>query len=84
MKELRWNLEKDAWLKKQRGVTFEQIANAKFLGIEKHAFKLHQQLMIFEFRHYAWVVPYVEEKDYLFLKTAFPSRRHTKKYLKGD
>ena len=84
MKELRWSLEKNAWLKKERGVSFEQLVSARFVGIEKHSSKQHQQLMVFEFRRYAWVVPYVEEEGYFFIKTAFPSRKHMKKYLRGD
>ncbi len=34
---------------------------------------------------YAIIVPYVENDDEIFLKTAFPSRKYTKKYdLKGE
>ena len=83
MTELRWNAEKNEQLKKDRGISFEQLADARFIGIEKHPSKPHQRLMIFELRRYAWVVPYVEEKSHYFLKTAFPSRKHTKKYLTG-
>ena len=83
MKEIRWNFEKNAWLKKERGVSFEELINATFIGLEKHSSKLHQQFMVVEFRRYAWVIPYVEGEDYFFLKTAFPSRKHTKKYLRG-
>lgn len=84
MKELRWSFEKNERLKQERGVSFEQLVNARFIGIEKHRSKSHQRLIIFEFRRYAWVVPYVEDKNTYFLKTAFPSRKHTKKYLKGS
>jgi hypothetical protein len=34
--------------------------------------------MLFEYKKYIWVVPFVEEKDYYFLKTLFPSRKYTK------
>ena len=83
MKELRWSLEKNEQLIKERGVSFEQLVDGRFIGIEKHASKSHQRLMVFEFRRYAWVIPYVENENAYFLKTAFPSRKHTKRYLKG-
>jgi hypothetical protein len=39
--------------------------------------------MSVEYKRQVWVIPYVEGKGFYFLKTAFPSRKHTKKYLKG-
>ena len=38
--------------------------------------------MLFKHRGYIWVVPYVETKDEIFLKTMFPSRKYTKLYNK--
>ena len=84
MREIRWSAQKNAELQKARNVTFEQLLGSRFIGVEKHPKKPHQKLMIFEFNHYAWVVPYIQEGDYYFLKTAFPSRKHTKKYLGAD
>ena len=83
MKELRWNEEKSLKLKKERGVSFDEIVAGNFLGIEKHPSRDNQRLMVFEVDGYAWVVPYIDGGDYYFMKTAFPSRRHTKIYLKG-
>jgi hypothetical protein len=31
--------------------------------------------------NYAYLVPFVEEEDYFFLKTAIPSRKATRDYL---
>ena len=84
MKEFIWSEEKNERLQKTRGVSFEQLAGSRFIGIEEHHTRPHQRLMLFEFRDYVWVVPYVESGEHYFLKTAFPSRKHTKKYLKGD
>ncbi|PJC46521.1 MAG: hypothetical protein CO036_02400 [Candidatus Omnitrophica bacterium CG_4_9_14_0_2_um_filter_43_12] len=39
--------------------------------------------MLFKYKGYIWVVPYVEEKDYIFLKTLYPSRKFTKFYRGG-
>lgn len=83
MKDIRWSAEKNAELQKTRGITFEQLISARFIGIEKHPKKIHQKLMFFQFHGYIWVVPYVETEDTYFLKTAFPNRKYTRKYL-GD
>jgi hypothetical protein len=42
----------------------------------------HQRMMVLNINEYAYVVPYVETEDGIFLKTIFPSRKHTAKYLK--
>lgn len=41
-------------------------------------------IAVIEINSYAYVVPYVEEDDYLFLKTIFPSRKYTKEYLREE
>jgi len=76
-----WNPEKNDQLKKLRKVTFGDLLDSRFIGTEDHPTKKHQKLMLFEYKKYVWVMPYVEGKGYLFLKTAFQSRKHTKKYL---
>lgn len=83
MKEIRWSAAKNKELKKTRNITFEQLLNSRFIGIEKHLKRPHQMLMLFEFKSYIWVVPYIEEEQYYFLKTAFPNRKYTTKYLGG-
>ena len=84
MKTYLWNHEKNEWLKIHRGVSFEELTESRLLGIERHGARAHQKLMIFELRQYAWVVPYVEDESHYFLKTAFPSRKHTRRYLGGS
>ncbi len=83
MDNVYWNPEKNDRLRLLRKVTFEDLVGSRFIGIEDHSSKMHQKLMLFEYKKYVWVVPYVEGKGYFFLKTAFPSRKHTRKYL-GD
>jgi hypothetical protein len=41
----------------------------------------HQRQIVIELDHYAWVVPYVEDEEEMFLKTLFPSRKATRDYL---
>ena len=83
MKELRWSKEKNQELKQKRNITFEQLTNSTFIGIEEHPKRPNQYLMLFEFKGYIWVVPFVVDADHFFLKTAFPDRKLTKKYLGG-
>ena len=74
MNNIRWNQEKNAQLKEARKVSFEELISSRFIGIEKHPTKAHQKLMLFEYKNYVWVIPYVKARDYYFLKTAFPNR----------
>jgi len=42
-------------------------------------------MYILKIDNYAIIVPYVENDNEIFLKTAFPSRKYTKRYgLKGE
>ena len=84
MKEIRWNLLKSERLKKTRGVSFEDIIKAKLIAIKRHHKKENQNIILFEYKHYIWVVPYVEDKHYIFLKTIYPGRKYTRIYKKGD
>jgi uncharacterized DUF497 family protein len=83
MKELRWDLKKNERLKRIRGVSFEDLVNTKLISILEHPTRRNQKIMLFEFKKYIWAVPFVEEEDYYFLKTLFPSRKYTKQ-IKGE
>ncbi len=67
-------------LKNTRGVSFEEIIQTRFIAALKHPKKSHQNIMLFEYKNYIWVVPYVEGANGIFLKTLFPSRKYTKIY----
>ncbi len=89
MKYLNWNLGKNEILKRERGISFEEIAylieSGQVIGIEENPGYPDQRMYVLEIDHYAIIVPYVENEDEIFLKTAFPSRKYTKKYgLKGE
>ena len=81
---IRWDPLKNEWLKRTRGVSFEEIVSAKFVGITEHPRRSHQKLMLFELNGYIWVAPYVRDGADRFLKTAFPSRMYTKKWIRGE
>lgn len=90
MKYFDWNEEKNELLKKDRGISFEiiisQIEMGNLLAIIEHPniekYK-DQQIYVVEYENYAYLVPFVEEEERIFLKTIIPSRKATKKYIKG-
>lgn len=84
MPDVRWNLLKSEQLKKTRGASFEDILKGKLLGTKKHPKKKYQNIMLFEYKRYIWIIPYViEENGDIFLKTLYPSRKYTKMLKEG-
>jgi uncharacterized DUF497 family protein len=92
MKPFRWNPEKNATLKADRGISFEGIVVAiesgGLLDIVRHpnpAKYPRQKVLVVAHDSYAYLVPFVEEKDHFFLKTIIPSRKATRDHLnRGD
>lgn len=82
--EFKWNALKNERLKRARGISFEEILQAKLISIVSHPSLELQEKMIFELRDYIWVVPFVRAGDDIFLKTIYPSRKYTKKYRRGE
>ncbi len=88
MKPFRWNHDKNDELKIGRGISFEEIVLAieadGLLDLVRHpnAGKYPNQLvLIVALEGYLYLVPFVEESDYYFLKTVIPSRKATRNYL---
>lgn len=85
-KTFKWDVEKNEKLIKDRGISFEMVSKAiedgGLLDIIDHPKRLNQQLLVVRIRDYAVLVPFVESKDDVFFKTAYPSRKFTKKYLR--
>lgn len=84
-----WNPEKNEWLKKNRNISFEQIifhlGQGDLWGTSKHPNQHKypgQKLYFVIVDSYIYIVPYVVESDYIFLKTIIPSRKATKDFLK--
>ena len=82
----KWDIEKNEKLTKERGISFEMISKSiedgGLLDIIDHPKRLNQQLLVVKVRDYAVLVPFVESEDDIFFKTAYPSRKFTKKYLR--
>jgi hypothetical protein len=90
MKPIRWNAEKNAWLMRDRGVCFEQVLlileRDEALDIVEHPNQRKypgQKQAIVQIDDYAYLVPYTESKEEIFLKTMIPSRKATEQYLRG-
>lgn len=88
MKPFRWSPEKNEILRADRGVSFENIVVAiesggllDILGHPNQAKYPRQRVLVVECDNYAYLVPFVEEEDYFFLKTVIPSRKATRDYL---
>ena len=82
-----WNPEKNEEIKKERGISFEQIVFHLSQGdIWKTAEhpdqgKYPEQKIYFVIvEDYIYMVPFVTEDEYVFLKTIIPSRKATKDY----
>lgn len=88
MKMFRWNHEKNETLKAQRNMSFEEVVLAieadglldelRHPNPEKYP---NQSVFVVALDDYVYLVPYVDEPGYYFLKTVIPSRKATRDYL---
>jgi hypothetical protein len=88
MKPFRWNAEKGESLMAERGVSIESIVVAiesggllDILAHPNQAKYPRQRVFVVSCDGYAYLVPFVEEDEYFFLKTVIPSRKATRDYL---
>lgn len=72
----------------RHGVGFEEclvaIEEGRVLGdISNPSLQFkHQRMFVLNINDYAFVVPYIESNESIFLKTVFPSRKHRALYLR--
>ena len=88
MKTYAWNPEKNERLKSERNISFEEIVlNIQFgneVDVYDHPNQDRypgQRVSVVLVERYAYLVPYVENDDEIFLKTIIPSRKATKRYV---
>jgi len=88
MNIFRWDNEKNELLKKNRGVRFEQVVllmeRGEVLDTIEHPNQERypgQKIAVVMIDTYAYLVPYVENNEEIFLKTIIPSRKATNKYV---
>ena len=84
-----WDNEKNKLLKTSRGVCFEQVVllmeRGEVLDTIEHPNQEKypgQKIAVVMIDTYAYLVPYVEDNEEIFLKTIIPSRKATNKYMR--
>ena len=82
MKDIRWSRLKSERLKLTRGISFEEVVQGRLIDVLSHPKQEHQRILVYDCKGYVWAVPYVNEGDYIFLKTIYPSRKLRKIYQK--
>ena len=88
MKVFSWDPEKNALLQEIRGVAFEEVVLNIEIGNEVDIFEHPnqakypgQRISVVVIEGYAYLVPFIESDDQIFLKTIIPSRKATKEYV---
>ena len=88
MRYFDWDARKNERLIQERNISFEEvliaIAGGYLLDIVEHPNKVkypNQRVFIVQIEEYAYLVPFVEDEERVFLKTIIPSRKATKKYI---
>lgn len=91
-KQIRFSPEKNASLKRERGVGFEDVLLAIEMGCvlddlsHPNPEKYPNQcilVILLSIKNYVYIVPYVEGETTIFLKTIIPSRKMNKRYNKA-
>ena len=85
MKPFRWSSDKNQQLGAQRSIHFEAVVVAietgGLLDVFAHPnpeqYPSQRIIIVVEVNQYVYLVPYVEDDDYLFLKAIIPSRKAT-------
>ena len=87
MKTFRWNQEKNAELKRNRRISFEDVVLAidsgGLLDVVEHPNRQRypkQAVFVVVVTAYVYLVPFVEEPEYMFLKTIILSRKAAREY----
>jgi len=87
VKTFRWNQEKNAELMRNRRISFEDVVLAidsgGLLDVVEHPNRQRypkQAVFVVVVTAYVYLVPFVEEPEYIFLKTIIPSRKATREY----
>ena len=91
MKYFSWNTEKNQLLRAERNISFEEVVfhieKQHVLDIVEHPNQDRykgQKIFIINIDNYAYLVPFVESEQEIFLKTIIPSRKATEQYLRGQ
>jgi uncharacterized DUF497 family protein len=88
MKVINWDPYKNQELIEERGISFEEVVfylqqgalidDVEHPNDDKYP---NQRIFVLNIDNYVYLVPYVEDRKEIFLKTVIPSRKATKQYL---
>jgi len=88
VKYFAWDHAKNAKLKAERGIGFEEIVfhieRGELLDILEHPNPERyagQRIFVVQSEDYVYLVPFIVDEYTVFLKTIIPSRKATKQYL---
>lgn len=88
MRYFDWDEGKNEQLIRERGISFEEVLIAieggHLLDIVEHPNKAryrNQNIFIVQIEEYAYLIPFIEDEEKVFLKTIIPSRKATKRYI---
>lgn len=91
MKYFAWDAEKNEQLRAEREISFEEIVfhieRGDILDILEHPNQEKyrgQRIFVVNVSDYAYLVPFEETEIEVVLKTIIPSRKATKRYLRGE
>lgn len=87
-----YSADKNQHLINERHINFEKIVaaldNGQLLDVVEHPNKNkypNQKMYVIQVNDYVYLVPFVEkDKQTVFLKTIFPSRKAKKQYMKNE
>lgn len=88
MKYFAWDPDKNEELKATRDISFENIIEAiiegRLISIIPHPNRKRypsQKIILVEIHDYIYATPFVEDQQKVFLKTIYPSRKHTRDHI---
>ena len=82
-----WDDDKNQKLQNERDDSFEEISEIilrkEYLDILENPSRSNQQIFVVKINNYIYLVPFIiDEQSNIILKTAFPSRKLHKKYMR--
>ena len=82
-----WDDDKNQKLQNERDISFEEISEIilrkEYLDILENPSRSNQQIFVVKINNYIYSVPFmIDEQSNIILKTAFPSRKLYKKYMR--
>jgi len=91
VKYFTWDTGKNEKLRAERGISFEEIVfhieQGDVLDILEHPNQEKyegQRVFVVKVEDYVYLVPFIETENEVVLKTIIPSRKATKRYLRGE